>query len=74
MMEMPNIGILVGGIGKAMLAGGRGGAAGPGHWCVAARTPLGLLSMLLVPKGRTQCFKSQVFRTLSYLCCILINQ
>lgn len=54
MTEMTSVSVLVGGIGKAMLAGGREGAAVPGRCCLAARTPLGLLSVLLVPKGRTR--------------------
>lgn len=69
---MMSVGIPVGGIGKALLAGGREGAAVPGHRRVAARTPPGLL---FCPKGQGMVpLRSQVFLHLSYLCCILINQ
>jgi len=39
---MISVGVPVGGIGKAVLAGGREGAAVPGHRHAAARAPLGL--------------------------------
>lgn len=55
MTEMTSVGILVGGTGKATLAGGRERAVVPkGHQHRAARTPLGMLPMLLALKGRTQ--------------------
>lgn len=66
MTEMTNVvGVLVGGIGKALLAGGREGAAVPGHQHRAFRAPQWLDVAPL---------RSQVFLRLSYLYCILINQ
>lgn len=66
MTEMTNlVGVLVGGIGKTLLAGGREGGCCP-------RPPAqGIQGSCMAGCGP---LRSQVFLKLSYLYCILINQ